>query len=157
MNLPIESGKNDELLKKYGLAVLLHNTIEYLILQHIIFCGGLSPANIDVVDEMLNRLPFDRKLTLFKKLSANEQLIKDLARIKDDRNLLAHGVNMQTGDVQQLSFNKQFHKLTDDGLTEMIDRAKKAMDDTFEEFKKGLITRGMKLKQPLSKSVKLSR
>lgn len=147
MNLPIESGKNDELLKKYGLAVLLHNSIEYLVLQHIIFCGGLSPANTDVVDEMLNKLPFDRKLTLFKKLSANGQLIKDLIRVKDDRTLLAHGVNMQTGEVQRLSFNKQFHELTDDGLTEMIDRARKAMDDTFEEFKKGLTAHGMKLKQ----------
>lgn len=136
MNLPIESGKNDELLKKYGLAVLLHNTLEYLVLQHIIFCSGLSPANIEVVDEVLNRLPFDRKLTLFRKLSTNEQLMKDLTRIKDDRNLLAHGVNMQTGDVQQLSLNKQFHELTDDGLAEMIDRARKATDDTFEEFKK---------------------
>lgn len=135
LKLTIED--DQELLKRYGLAVALYSSIDLLLGAFIRIEGGLHRANQDIVNQLLNDKTFGPKIELTKSLISNKILKTDLDQGLKDRNALAHGVSVEDQNGQKLLMvKKEFQSLTVADLDLMIERARKIGEGIVQEIQK---------------------
>lgn len=143
---PLE--KEPELLASYGKAIILHNTLEFQLVELIRFKGKMTESNKSLVDNLLENKGLGNKIGLVRE----SEIIKDpillglLGEVNDDRILLAHGVSAEMVDHinankpsgYTIAKNGKSYLLNKDLLEKMIDRAKKAGSKLFYEFVKDI-------------------
>ena len=134
MRLTIED--DVELLKRYGLAMALCNSVDYMLGEYIRLEGGLHNANQEIVNALMDEKTFGRKIKLANKLISDETLKAELSKSLEDRNLLAHGVSGDQDGQKILMFNKGSHPLTVESLDAIIGRARELSGGIFKEIQK---------------------
>lgn len=86
-----------ELLKRYGLAVALYSSVDYLLGEFVRLEGGLHHANQEIVNQLIDNQTFGPKIKLAEKLISDQTFKTELAQGLKDRNVLAHGVSVDQG------------------------------------------------------------
>lgn len=122
MRLTIE--ENEELLKKYGLAMALINTIEYLVGEIIRLRGGLNKANQEIINSLMENKTLGPKIELVKKVLTNQNLVDNLRSVNKDRTKLAHGASVEQAGKHFLMTRDGFHPLSVDELDIIIKNAR---------------------------------
>jgi hypothetical protein len=150
ITLPIE--KNPELLQRYGLAVALLSTAEYLLGEMVRLNGGLYHANQELVNELMMHRTFGSQIALARKIGIRDELEHLLQPAVEDRNRLAHGVTVEQGDVLKLMHRKGFHDLDKITLDDIIERARALCMEVTKEIQ----TKFEPTKNPPSDALKLA-
>lgn len=125
-----------ELLKRYGLAVALYSSVDYLLGEFVRLEGGLHHANQDIVNQLIDNQTFGPKIKLAEKLISDQTFKTEMAQGLKDRNVLAHGVSVDQGGQKFLMSKKNFHPLTATELDLIILRARKLGGKIIQEIQK---------------------
>ena len=125
-----------DLLKRYGLAVALYSSVDYLLGEFVRLEGGLHRANQDIVNQLIDDKTFGPRIMLAKKLISDTNFTAEMDQGLKDRNVLAHGVSIDQGGQKFLMSKKNFHPLTVVELDSIILRARKLGEKIVQEIQK---------------------
>ena len=127
---------DEEILKRYGLAVALYSSADYLLGEFIRLESGLHGANQEVVNLLLDDKTFGPKIGLVKKMITDENLKREMDQNLRDRNILAHGVSVDQGGKKLFMVRKGYHPLTIEELDAMTKRARELINLIIKEIQK---------------------
>lgn len=116
--------KDPILLQKYGLAMGLLSMADYLLGELIRLFGGLHKAHAELVNALMDDKTMGRKIGLVRELPISNELRALFQPSLEDRNLLAHGISVQQGDVLRLMHKTKLVDLTHEMLDGVITRAR---------------------------------